>query len=117
MKRIFSMLAIAATLSLAWSCEKPVDPTSDDKPNQEQPGNTDTPVIIKITNEYSNKSITIRDYGTGLSPERFKDIYLNIGNKILTHVPSFLIDSYFRPKSGLHKKANRRTRNRYRVRQ
>ena len=33
------MLAIAATLSLAWSCEKPVDPTPDpDKPNQENPG-------------------------------------------------------------------------------
>lgn len=43
-------------------------------------GNTNTPVIIKITNEYSNKSITIRDYGTGLSPERFKEVYCNIGS-------------------------------------
>ena len=42
------MLAIAATLSLAWSCEKPVDPTPDDKPNQEQPGNTDTPGATEL---------------------------------------------------------------------
>ncbi len=33
------MLAIAAALSLAWSCEKPVTP----EPDPEQPGNTDTP--------------------------------------------------------------------------
>ena len=32
------MLAIAATLSLAWSCEKPEDPTPDtEKPEQEKP--------------------------------------------------------------------------------
>lgn len=43
-------------------------------------GNTDTPVIIRIAGEYSNKSITIRDYGTGLSPERFKEVYCNIGS-------------------------------------
>lgn len=43
-------------------------------------GNTDTPVIIKITGDFSNKSITIRDYGTGLSPERFKEVYCNIGS-------------------------------------
>ena len=49
MKRIFSLLAIAATLSLAWSCEKPVDPTPDDKPNQEQPGNTDTPSATELS--------------------------------------------------------------------
>ena len=49
MKRIFSLLAIAATLSLAWSCEKPVDPTPDDKPNQEQPGNTETPGATELS--------------------------------------------------------------------
>ena len=49
MKRIFSLLAIAATLSLAWSCEKPVDPTPDqEKPEQEKPGNTDTPSATEL---------------------------------------------------------------------
>lgn len=41
-------------------------------------GTTDVPVIVKIDN--SNKSITIRDFGVGLSPERFRDIYCNIGS-------------------------------------
>lgn len=39
-------------------------------------GTTDTPVIIRIKND----SISIRDYGTGLSPERFQEIYCNIGS-------------------------------------
>lgn len=43
-------------------------------------GNTDTPVIIKFTNTCDNKSVTIRDYGTGLSPERFAEVYRNIGS-------------------------------------
>ena len=41
-------------------------------------GTTDIPVIVKF--DYDNKSITIRDYGTGLSPERFETIFCNIGS-------------------------------------
>lgn len=41
---------------------------------------TDTPVIIRFKNDNYNKSITIRDYGTGLSPERFAEVYCNIGS-------------------------------------
>ncbi len=44
-------------------------------------GTTDKPVIIKTTKISNDKfNITIRDYGTGLSPERYKDIYCNIGS-------------------------------------
>ena len=41
-------------------------------------GNTDTPVIVKFDTEA--RSITIRDFGTGLSPERFAEVYCNIGS-------------------------------------
>lgn len=41
-------------------------------------GTTNTPVIIKV--DEHNNNITIRDYGTGLSPERFKEVYCNIGS-------------------------------------
>lgn len=43
-------------------------------------GTTDKPVIIRIykNNEYVH--IVVRDYGTGLSPERFNEIYLNVGS-------------------------------------
>ena len=34
------------------------------------------PIIIQIT----DTDISIRDFGTGISPERFKEIYLNIGS-------------------------------------
>lgn len=44
-------------------------------------GTTDIPVIIKFTETaYNNWEITIRDFGTGLSPERFKEVYCNIGS-------------------------------------
>lgn len=57
---------------------------------QVEAGTTDIPTIIKITENkrkayYGDEftgvgDITIRDFGTGLSPERFNDIYRNIGS-------------------------------------
>ena len=58
---------------------------------QVEAGTTNIPIIIKITENITNKNsyyesstgfgdITIRDFGTGLSPERFNDIYRNIGS-------------------------------------
>ena len=41
-------------------------------------GTTDKPVLLIMN--FDEKSITIRDYGVGISPERFKDIYCNIGS-------------------------------------
>lgn len=36
----------------------------------------DEPIIITITDQ----DISIRDFGTGISPERFQEIYTNIGS-------------------------------------
>ena len=36
----------------------------------------DEPIIITIT----DNDLSIRDFGTGISPERFKQIFLNIGS-------------------------------------
>lgn len=44
-------------------------------------GTTDVPVIIRFKKEdYNNCSVTIRDYGVGLSPKRFQEVYCNIGS-------------------------------------
>lgn len=44
-------------------------------------GTENEPIILSvIENSYDNYTISIRDYGTGISPERFKEIYLCIGS-------------------------------------
>lgn len=43
-------------------------------------GTTDTPVIIRFKRGTNNWEVTIRDFGTGLSPERFQEVYCNIGS-------------------------------------
>ena len=43
-------------------------------------GTTDKPVIIRLYIKDNHIHIAVRDYGTGLSPERFNKIYLNIGS-------------------------------------
>ncbi len=43
-------------------------------------GTTDIPVIVKFRNSGDEGSVTIRDYGVGLSPERFQEVYCNIGS-------------------------------------
>ena len=43
-------------------------------------GTTDKPVIVRLYIKDNHIHIAVRDYGTGLSPERFNKIYLNIGS-------------------------------------
>ena len=58
--------------------------------SQVEAGTTNVPIIIKITEGEATSytyarftgygDITIRDFGTGLSPERFNEVYRNIGS-------------------------------------
>lgn len=44
-------------------------------------GTTDIPVIVRFGTESDGRyKVTIRDYGVGLSPERFQEVYCNIGS-------------------------------------
>lgn len=48
--------------------------------SQIEAGNTKHTVLILIQNDNYNYRVSVRDYGTGLSPERFNNIYRNIGS-------------------------------------
>lgn len=61
--------------------------------SQVEAGNTNVPILIKIhqINEDDDcLTISIRDYGTGLSPERFDNIYKNIGSSTKRNSNDFI---------------------------
>jgi len=42
---------------------------------------TEEPIVLSLLgNGNDTYTVAVRDYGTGISPERFKEIYLNIGS-------------------------------------
>ena len=50
---------------------------------QVEANNTKDPIILSFkegNNYLEDTTIAIRDFGTGISPERFKEVYLNIGS-------------------------------------
>lgn len=57
---------------------------------------TDIPILISVNND--NASVTIRDFGTGLSKKEFEDIYTKIGKSTKRHsndyIGSFGIGKY-----------------------
>lgn len=50
--------------------------------SQVEANNINTPILVRITQieDTYDATISIRDYGTGLSPQRFNEIYKNIGS-------------------------------------
>ena len=48
--------------------------------SQVEAGNTDKPLIVKMKSNGDYYNITIRDYGTGLSKEKFEDLFCKIGS-------------------------------------
>ena len=51
------------------------------------------PIVLSILRNANNNNlctISIRDFGTGISPDRFKEIYLNIGSSTKRNSNSYI---------------------------